>query len=120
MYEVKPRIFNGAKLVTVFDGTETQCYCIGYHMLAKAIVLLKGSMDKAVFVRQYEGDNTEQFEKRIANMQRYIDSHRDDIRDILIFAAGVSDVSIREYMEIMMDKIENEIAVDEEMSEQFV
>ncbi len=120
MYEIKPRIFNGAKLVTVFDGVETQCYCIGYHVLAKAIVLLKGGMDKAVFVRQYESDDNESFEKRIANMQRYIDGHKEEVQSILMFVAGASDVHAQEFMEIVMDKIENTIAVDEEMSEQFV
>lgn len=120
MYEIKPRIFDGAKLVTVFDGVDTQCYCIGYHMLAKAIVLLKGDVDKAVFVRQYENDDTDQFKKRVNKMQKYIDDNKEDIQSILVFVAGANDAQAKEYMEMVMDRIENAIALDEEMSMQLV
>ncbi len=120
MYEIKPRVFSGAKLVTVFDGVDTQCYCICYHTLAKAIVLLKGSMDKAVFVRQYDKDDTEQFKARINKVQKYIDNNKEDIKNILTFVAAIKDAQAKEYMKMAMDRIENAIALSEEMNTQLV
>lgn len=117
MYEIKPRIFDGTKLVTVFDGIDTQCYCIGYHMLAKAIVLLKDSIDKAVFVRQYDED-IPVFEERILKMQQYIDENKADIHSMLMFVANTNESQSKEYIEMWLNKVESKIALAEEMSMQ--